>query len=98
MVKPAIRSVRGIRSDDSLEPHEIDVPANYPIRFNVQNVGSQVHQFMIPAEDYSVDVLPGQTCDVVWTFVNVGRFEIVSRYDDDVRHGLKGELFVETLI
>jgi hypothetical protein len=53
---------------------------------------------MIPAARYSVDVLPGQTRDVVWTFVDVGRFEMVSRYDDDERRGLKGELIVETLI
>ena len=98
MAQPAIRSVRVTLSDNGMEPHEIQVPANYPIRFSVDNIGAQIHQLMIPQARYSVDVLPGQTRDVVWTFVDVGRFEMVSRYDDDERRGLKGELIVETLI
>ncbi len=98
MVQPAVRRVRVVLSDVGMEPHEIMVPANYPIRFDVENLGEKTHQFAIPHAEYSIDVLPGQTRSVVWTFVDVGRFQIVSRYNDDEQHGLRGELIVETLI
>jgi len=64
----------------------------------VENVGSRQHELAIPHEGYSVDLLPGQTCDVTWTFVGVGNFDIVSRDDDDAARGLKGQLTVEAVI
>jgi heme/copper-type cytochrome/quinol oxidase subunit 2 len=97
MAQPAVRSVRVSLGDDGMEPHEIQIPANYPIRFEITNSGSNPHEFAIPAASYAIDVLPGQTSTVVWTFVDVGRFQIVSRDGDDERHGLRGELIVESL-
>jgi uncharacterized cupredoxin-like copper-binding protein len=98
MVQPAVRTIKVTLSDNAIEPHLIEVPADYPIRFSISNVGSTRHEFAIPHEDYSVDLLPGQSTDVTWTFVDVGRFEVVSRDDDDREHGLRGEIEVQTLM
>ncbi len=98
MVQPAVRTIRVTLSDQAIEPHLIQVPANYPIKFVVENRGGSTHQFAIPRAGYSVDVLPGQTCEVTWTFVDVGRFEVVSAADRDRQRGLKGELVVETFL
>jgi heme/copper-type cytochrome/quinol oxidase subunit 2 len=98
MAQPAVRTIRVSLTDHAIEPREIQVPANYPITFVVENTGSRKHELAVPDAGYSVDVLPGQTCAVTWTFVDVGEFQTVSRDDEDQRHGLKGKLLVETLI
>jgi heme/copper-type cytochrome/quinol oxidase subunit 2 len=98
MVQPAVRTIRVTLTDHAIEPNAILVPANYPIKFVVENSGSRNHEFAIPQAGYSVDVLPGQIWDVTWTFIDFGEFEIVSRDDDDATHGLKGKLTVRTLI
>jgi len=98
VVQEAVRVVNVTLTDSAIEPRSIAVPANYPIKFVVRNAGSCPHQFAVPAiADFSVDVLPGQTNTATMTFVNVGRFEIVSNNDDDRLRGLRGELIVEAL-
>ena len=51
MAQPAIRSVRVTLSDNGMEPHEVQLPANYPIRFIVDNVGAQIHQLRFRRRD-----------------------------------------------
>jgi uncharacterized cupredoxin-like copper-binding protein len=98
MVQPAIRTIRVTLTDDAIEPRSIMVPADFPIRFVITNAGSREHEFAIPHEDYSADLLPGETREVTWTLVGEGTFEIVSRDDDDAAHGLKGKITVEAVI
>ncbi len=98
MAQQAVRVVNVTLSDNAIEPRIVSVPANYPIKFVVQNGGSCPHQYAVPAiPDFSIDALPGQTASMVFTFLNVGRFEVVSNDDDDQAHGLRGELIVEAL-
>ncbi|MGH2461405.1 MAG: cupredoxin domain-containing protein [Chloroflexota bacterium] len=98
MAQPAVRVVNVTLSDNGLEPRVVRVPANYPIKFVVENVGSRRHQYAAQAiPDFSIDVLPGQTSSCIFTFLNVGEFEAVSNDDDDQAHGLRGKLVVEVL-
>jgi heme/copper-type cytochrome/quinol oxidase subunit 2 len=99
MAQPAVRTVDVTLTDDRIEPRQIWVPANYPVRFVVENKGGRSHQFMIPSRGYGIqEVLPGQTREAVFTFVDVGTFEIVSCDDDDQTHGLRAELVVQNLL
>ena len=99
MVQPAVRVVRVTLTDNSIEPREIYVPANYPIRFVVENKGGNEHQLAIPRARYSLDnILPGQTRDVTWTFVDVGQFDVVSNNDHDQENGMRAVLNVENLL
>ena len=99
MVQPAVRVVRVTLTDNAIEPREIYVPANYPIRFVVENKGGKEHQLAIPAARYSLDnIIPGQTQTATWTFVDVGRFEILSDYDCDKENGMRALLIVENLL
>ncbi|HEX5415597.1 MAG TPA: cupredoxin domain-containing protein [Chloroflexota bacterium] len=99
MVQPAVRVVRVTLTDNAIEPREIYVPANYPIRFSVQNQGGTERQFAIPHAKYSLDnILPGQTREATWTFVDVGQFEMVSRNNCDQENGVKAVLIVENLL
>lgn len=98
MAQPAVRTINVTLEDHGIEPRIVRVPANYPIRFVVHNAGACSHQYAAPAiPGFSIDVLPGQTTTETFTFVNVGRFEVVSNDDDDQQHGLRGELIVEAL-
>jgi heme/copper-type cytochrome/quinol oxidase subunit 2 len=95
--QPAIRTVRVRLTDTAIEPNVVQVPADYPIRFIVTNAGSNNHQLAFPHAQYAVDVLPGQTSQAVWTFVDVGEFDMCSLDDDDAQRGLKGRIIIETL-
>jgi heme/copper-type cytochrome/quinol oxidase subunit 2 len=98
MVQEAVRVVSVTLTDNSIEPRTVRVPANYPIKFVVHNAGACRHQYAVPGiPDFSIDVLPGQTTTEVFTFVNVGHFEVVSNENEDQKHGLRGELIVEAL-
>jgi heme/copper-type cytochrome/quinol oxidase subunit 2 len=98
MVQEAVRVVNITLTDNSIEPRVVEVPANYPIKFVVRNAGACRHQYALPGiPEFSIDVLPGQTATETFTFVNVGRFEVVSNEDEDQKHGLRGELIVEAL-
>jgi heme/copper-type cytochrome/quinol oxidase subunit 2 len=96
--QPTVRTVRVTLSDQAIEPNEVLVPANYPVHFEIRNVGSRKHQFAIPHAHYQVDLLPGQTVDVDWTLVDVGNFPIVSYDADDAQRGLRATLVVQTLM
>jgi|GEM_PF-4114219 len=99
MVQPAVRVMRVTLTDNAIEPREIFVPANSPIRFVVENQGSREHQFAIPGANYSLDkVIPGQTQTATWTFVDVGQFEVVSKNDRDQENGMRALLIVENLL
>lgn len=99
MAQPAVRVVRVTLTDNAIEPRQIYIPSNYPIRFVVENKGGREHQFAIPQAQYSLDnILPGQTREVIWTFVNVGHYEIVSCFDQDQSHGLRAELIIDALL
>lgn len=96
MVERAARVIDVILSDNAIQPRTIRIPASWPIRFVVHNVGSYPHQFAVPAiPELSIDVRPGQTVLETFIFANAGRFEVVSNHDDDQRRGLRGELVVE---
>lgn len=98
MVQEVVRVVNITLTDNSIEPRVVEVPANYPIKFVVHNAGACRHQYTAPGiPEFGIDVLPGQTATETFTFVNVGRFEIVSNEDEDQKHGLRGELVVEAL-
>lgn len=98
MVQEAVRVVNVTLTDNSIEPRVVEIPANYPIKFVVRNAGASRHQYAAPGiPGFSVDVLPGQTTIETFTFVNVGRFEVVSNEDEDQKHGLRAELIVEAL-
>ncbi len=96
--QPAVRTVPVSLSDNAIDPSQILIPANYPIRFVVSNVGSKRHNLTIPHAYYAVDLLPGQSREVIWTFVDVGTFPMFSDDDDDAVRGLRGELVVDSLI
>ncbi|HVB96109.1 MAG TPA: cupredoxin domain-containing protein [Chloroflexota bacterium] len=99
MVQEAVRVVNVTLSDDAIEPRTVLVPADYPVKFIVCNTGAGQHQLTAEGiPDFSIDVLPGQTRMVTFTFVSVGRFALLSKFDDDSQHGLRGELIIQTLI
>lgn len=92
----AVKTIDVRVTESGMEPRTITIPPNYPIRFVIQNATSQNQQFRIPACDYGIDqILPGQTREVTWTFVNVGRFEIVSGSGNAAGAGPRGELVIQ---
>lgn len=98
MVQEAVRTINLTLTDHAIEPRVVRVPANYPIKFVVSNQGACPHQYAVPSiPGFSIDVLPGQTTTRIFTFVNVGQFQVVSNNDQDQEHGLRGELIVEAL-
>ncbi|HLH71751.1 MAG TPA: cupredoxin domain-containing protein [Chloroflexota bacterium] len=99
MVQEAVRVVNVTLTDNAIEPREILVPADYPIKFVVRNLGACRHQLTAEGiPDFSIDVLPGQTRMETFTFTNVGRFLLESKTDSDAQHGLRGELIIQTFI
>ncbi|HUX88788.1 MAG TPA: cupredoxin domain-containing protein [Chloroflexota bacterium] len=99
MVQEAVRVVNVTLTDNAIEPRTILVPADFPIRFVVRNTGACQHQLAAEGiPEFSIDVLPGQTRMVTFTFVSLGQFPLVSKFDDDAQHGLRGELIIQTLI
>lgn len=98
MVQPSVKVINLAITSQGLEPRTLAVPGNEPVRFVVQNRTGNKYQFAIPAANYRIDdILPGQTREATFTFVNVGTFEIDCRPPSANEPTFHGQLMVQVL-
>lgn len=98
MVQPAVKVINLSITDQGLEPKQLFAPGNEPIRFVVQNRTARKYQFAIPSGNYRInDILPGETKEATFTFVNVGHFEVFCRPPEGSEPTFRGDLDVQVL-
>jgi hypothetical protein len=98
MVQPAVKVLNIAITPQGLEPRTVAAPVNEPIRFVVENRTGSFYQFAIPAADYRIDnILPGQTREATFTFVDVGTLEIDCRPPNAAQPTFHGQLTLQAL-
>lgn len=98
MVQPAVKVLDVTIDERGMEPRTFYVPGNEPVRFVVHNRTGRRYEFAIPSANYQInDVLPGQTQEATFTFVNVGTFDVVCRSAEGAQNTFNGQLVVQVL-
>ena len=97
-----------IETTDELrfDPSEIDVDAGETIEFQITNVASSPHEFVLgPAHEHSDDmhhaeanatgeIAPGESASVIWSFPEGGETQFACHIADHDKSGMTGTVTV----
>ena len=98
MAQPAVKVLDVAIDERNLEPRTFYVPGNEPVQFVVHNRTARRYEFVIPQANYQIaDILPGQTKEATFTFVNVGTFDVICRCAEGAQYNFTGQLIVQVL-
>ena len=83
-------------SEFKFEPSTLTAKAGQPIRLNLQNAGSDVHDFMIKDLNvHSPKVQPGQSATFEFTPSRSGTFEFICDEPGHEPGGMKGSVTIQ---